>query len=221
MPPKKPPAGPEEVTLDDAVRAGRPVAPAKPVFNSLLTFDSGTVVAGGAYFVRGELRAACMFAPKAPSVAQRVSALTALVRDWVVRVYGFGDSGPAHVWIEFPEVYLHGPAAGKINPRDILWVAASAGAILGGVDSAKLEPEKITEALPKEWKHQMNPDAHNEMTWDALVPAERRIVLEASRRTPTEALLASAIRDMPPRQRPDHNVLDAVGLGLKKLQRIR
>ena len=106
--------------------------------------------------------------------------------------------GPAIVIIEVPRVY---PRGGKGDPNDLIDLAVLAGTIQGWYVSRA--PGIATRLVaPRTWKGTVPKPIHNERVLAALTPAERAL--------------------LPKRPRAktfDHNMLDAVGLGLFQLKR--
>lgn len=102
------------------------------------------------------------------------------------------DLHPVSLVIERPQVY----GGAKFDPNDLVGLAVVAGAAAGRFHMAK----NIDFPLPRMWKGQVPKDIHHERVLRALSIAERGQVPNT-----TKSL--------------QHNVLDAVGLGLWKIGR--
>jgi hypothetical protein len=106
---------------------------------------------------------------------------------------------PARVVIERPKIYPHGRQ--KARPEDIITLAVSAGE-WGGI--AKLRRCSVEYVEPFEWKGQLNKDVCHARARKRLTAEELVIV---------DAACAELAVDV------QHNVLDAVALGLWVVQR--
>lgn len=100
----------------------------------------------------------------------------------------------AHLIIEFPRIYPHGPRDRRSDPNDLLDVAGVAGAC------AALY-EHITWVFPQQWKGQVPKEVMNARVMKRLSPEELAAVKSVG------AL--------------DHNTYDAIGIGLHHLGRLR
>lgn len=107
------------------------------------------------------------------------------------------------VVLERPMIYP--PRRQKARPRDVITLALRAGEAAGlyarryGVEPEYFEPDV--------WKGgSIDKDVHHPRVWAALTDAEKRIVSMAAERIP---------------QRKQHNMLDAIGIGLFALGRNR
>lgn len=214
----------EEVDLKDAVRAGKPKAPAVPTRVELVTGDPGTLKAALAWFRHGRLVGAVLLRPpSAWPIGMRVANLRRLAAPWIrdmakrspryqqslktifhntvsqaQRQEHYLKAVKAYGIVEQPEVYRRGPhSLGSKHDRDTVWVGSAAGALM-----TALEPviEDLTTQNPKEWKDQREKKAHNQICRDALEDDEK-------------ALLGEIIWD--------DNVMDAIGIGLKELMRVQ
>ena len=96
-----------------------------------------------------------------------------------------------HIVIEEPTIYPHS----KANPAHIMALQLKVGELKGRFEMAGCSVELVQ---PRTWKHQVPKQVHNRRTLAAL--------------TPDEFALADGQR---------HDVIDAVGLGLWKLGRIK
>lgn len=96
--------------------------------------------------------------------------------------------------IEVPQVY-GGPQ--KEDPNDLIDLAVSAGRV---IQSARWS--EVTRYLPREWKGQTPKKIDNARTLKVLTPEERSVYDACG--------VAKSLR---------HNLLDAVGIGLRHLKR--
>jgi len=122
------------------------------------------------------------------------------VRDLWVDLTAFiqDDSGtllrPDEVVLEFPRIYPKGRGASDhIDPNDLLWVAAAAGAL------CTLGPSSTY--YPSDWKGQSKKEKTLRIVLQACTPAERAVIesVQGAKR---------------------HNAVDAVGIGMYHLKRI-
>lgn len=162
---------------------------------SLLCLDPAAGVSGAsgvAYFDGGILvDAAIIRRPDAPTDFMAWYRIARAVVEWST----FFD-GPDVFVAEWPFVY---PDEKKVNPnRDLL--------PLGGVVAhvSGMLPESVTRVvyLPREWKGSLQKKAFSDRIYSRLSPQERAVV---------DAVNPPSLR---------HNALDAVGLGLKYLNRL-
>lgn len=103
----------------------------------------------------------------------------------------------SHVAVEFPRVY---PGPQEENPNDLFPMAAQVGALLTvfGFD-------RVTLIEPKTWKGNVEKHAFNERILARLTPAE----------------LARVPKQKRARKHPyNHNMVDAIGIGLHHLGRL-
>lgn len=96
--------------------------------------------------------------------------------------------------VEFPRIYPKGPRDRRSDPNDLLDVAGVAGAVAALF-------ENVLWVFPQEWKGQVPKEVMNSRVKKRLTPEELRRI------TSVGAL--------------DHNTLDAVGIGLHLLGRLR
>lgn len=101
---------------------------------------------------------------------------------------------PDEFVLEVPQIYRFGKSKG--DPDDLIQLAAT-GAAVGAV----LRAQKATTYYPREWKGTVPGDVFVERIRGRLTPAERKAI------TPCAMSY-------------EHNVLDAVGLGLFRLGRL-
>lgn len=107
-------------------------------------------------------------------------------------------------------MYLTGPLAGKINPRDLMWVAASMGAFLAAMPPGV---QKTKELEPRDWKGNLDKVPGNMLALEALFPEEKL-------KLPRKGAVTLNKKGEPVPQ-DDDNLLDAVGIGLYYLTRMR
>lgn len=105
--------------------------------------------------------------------------------------------------IEVPRIYPHG--RGKGDPNDIVELALTAGEIRGHY---RAQGCRVVETHPRTWKGQVPKDIHHARVLAALAPEELRAL----------APLAKRVTKTHPHGF-DHNMLDAVALGLWFLKR--
>lgn len=98
--------------------------------------------------------------------------------------------------IELPVVYPHG---GKGDPNQLIGLAVFVGDLRGFYRRAGVD---VVLVKPRTWKGTVPKAIHNRRTLAALTPEERAILPKRPR-----------ARDF------DHNMIDAVGLGLWQLKR--
>lgn len=101
---------------------------------------------------------------------------------------------PKELAIEVPQVY---PGARKEDPNDLIDLAISAGVVIG----SNLWQD-VTLYRPREWKGQTPKQIDNARTLKVLTPEERSVYDGCD--------IAQGLR---------HNVLDAIGIGLRHLKR--
>lgn len=103
-------------------------------------------------------------------------------------------SRPDEVVLEFPRIYPKGRGASdNVDPNDLLWVAAVAGAL------CTLGPSVTY--YPSDWKGQSKKEKTLRIVLQACNPAERAVIesVQGAKR---------------------HNAVDAVGIGMYHLKRI-
>lgn len=126
-------------------------------------------------------------------------------------VKGFVFPG-AELAIEIPYIYPKGPQGKKegADPNDSIAVAYAAGLIAG-----LRQPRVIETYLPREWKKQIPKQIHHERIWNCLEGWEREVL-------PIETWERIQIGiNGGPYSWGGHNLLDAVGIGLVFLGRLR
>lgn len=101
--------------------------------------------------------------------------------------------------IERPQLYVFGRA--KADPNKVAQVT-----FIAGVTAGRTSHGKLFLPYPGEWKGQVPKSIHNERVLEVLEARERAIYDKESKAWP------ASLR---------HNILDAIGLGLWHLRRIR
>lgn len=99
-----------------------------------------------------------------------------------------------HLAIEVPQVY---PGMRREDPNDLIDLATSAGIVIGSAQWAS-----VTRYRPREWKGQTPKKIDHERTLKVLTAAERSVYDGCD--------VAQSLR---------HNILDAIGIGLRHLKR--
>jgi hypothetical protein len=191
---------PDEVTLEQAQSTINGPRRALNPPEALLCWDPGTLRAGLALFRRGDLAFAdAVVAPEGDGIGLRCVTIGRKLQDLLPEV--LKGVKRLEVFVEFPEVY---PAGGgvRVNPRDILWVSAAVGLLLASLPRG-IVVEAVHDVNPKQWKANLSKSAGNDVTLEALFP-EERVKLPKKR--------SGAY---------DDNMLDAVGMGLHKMKRMR
>lgn len=105
-----------------------------------------------------------------------------------------GEAPDLQVVLEFPRIYPKGRGeSDNIDPNDLLWVAAVAGAL------CTLGPSSTY--YPSDWKGQSKKEKTLRIVLQACNPAERAVIesVQGAKR---------------------HNAVDAVGIGMYHLKRI-
>lgn len=103
-------------------------------------------------------------------------------------------AAPAEVVLEFPRIYPKGRGqTDHVDPNDLLWVAAVAGAV------STLGPSRIY--YPSDWKGQSKKEKTLRLVLQACTPAERAVIEQV-------------------KGWKRHNAVDAVGIGMYHLKRI-
>ena len=98
------------------------------------------------------------------------------------------------VVLEFPRIYPKGRGqTDHVDPNDLLWVAAVAGAV------STLGPSRIY--YPSDWKGQSKKEKTLRLVLQACTPAERAVIEQV-------------------KGWKRHNAVDAVGIGMYHLKRI-
>lgn len=166
---------------------------------ALYAVDPGVRCLGGAFFGSGVLKRGWIVRnPKGDGSLSDHMRMVRLYRDSI-----FSDLAPGaakfdyfqscHLAIEVPQVYRASKQIGDQN--DLINLAIVAGGVAG-----LFEPELVFRYYPREWKAQVDPEVSNQRVLERLTPEE-----------------LEALEDVPASLR--HNMLDAVGIGLKRLGR--
>lgn len=160
--------------------------------SALLAVDPSLRCTGWAYFYEGQLEACGYIEP--PSHVSRIEAVRFVFNTFDIS--GHFDVVDETV-LEFPRIYPKGAQAKRtdhVDPNDLLWVAAVAGAV------AQIG-SKATTYYPSDWKGQTKKEKTLRLVFEACSPEERR-----------------AIERVTGHKR--HNAVDAVGIGMYHLKRI-
>jgi hypothetical protein len=193
----------EEVAFADARKANNGPRKPKKIVDKLVCIDPGTQRMGVAVFSNSYLEVSGVIVPDAKlQIAWRVQQIPMLLADWLGRHTSLSGR-MFDVLVEFPEVYATGR---KVNPRDVLWIAASVGAALAAIPTAR----RVYDENPKDWKANLRKENGNANTFEALFPKEKALLHTKRPGLPRE--VASSY---------DDNELDAIGMGLHFLERMR
>lgn len=165
---------------------------------TLVAFDPGLRGTGVAVFKDGMLTR-CAYV-KSPNLRGRGAKawrdMGLAVATWVFEGSPW-SSNPAEVAHEQMQVYRAGLQKG--NPNDLLELSG-----VCGWAAALLEPESVVSYLPRKWKGQVPKDVHH-----------RRIKAEMSEVEHDALHAAKCPASL------QHNILDAIGIGLFHLGRVR
>ena len=164
-----------------------------PKMTTIMSIDPGLRGCGVAFFCEG------------PSVLDRAMYVRNPVKigDDMMAIAEMGNAvaNEANRWghvdlivVEFPQVYAGSKSIG--DPRDLLTLAAIDGYICGLVSCVE-----VRRYLPREWKGQVDPDAMIARIQGRLSPEEKARV----------DLCCKSLQ---------HNIWDAVGIGLKACGRL-
>lgn len=154
--------------------------------STLLAVDPSLRGTGWAYFERGMLEKCGVL--EGSTDTTRIEAVRAIHAS--INVSG---KYPELV-IEFPRIYPKGRGeTDHVDPNDLLWVAAVAGAM------STLGPSKIY--YPSDWKGQSKKEKTLRLVLQACTPAERAVIEQV-------------------KGWKRHNAVDAVGIGMYHLKRI-
>jgi hypothetical protein len=190
----------------------------------LLSIDPGVQASAGALFDDGSALGAHLVAAGYDPTITYASGVTRTV------TVGLGGGGlecssivTAPTWscvCECPQVYsMAKPPADLVDVAIVVGQWKERTLVAGGT---------WTQVLPREWKGQHKKPPHHKRVWAALSAAEREIVSKAVGHSPEsiaayieKACVAIALHAKVTYSRHSHNVLDAVGIGLKTLGRIQ
>ncbi len=168
---------------------------------SILAVDPSLACTGWAVFDNGQLSSAGII-PTKPRLSYRDRLHE------VRKALPFSGGAPFDLLVlEWPQIYREKKQtkrdafgnARRTDPNDLLWVAAVAGIVLTTVHATDVLMQR-----PGDWKGQVPKSIHNARVIARLSPPER----EAFRRA-----------GLPKSQ--EHNAIDAIGLGLTALGRMR
>ena len=164
----------------------------------LISIDPGYKACGIAYFIDGNLEAASLVSvPSSSSIdpTEQFAKVGEAVADYV-RSVGVGKS--FDLAIEYPQQYARSPA-----PRESVQKLVG---VIGSISSA-LQAQtgglsvKVTSYTPQSWKGQVPKEIMNNRVLGRLLETELSCLPEYSKSKM-------------------HNVLDAIGIGLKHLKRL-
>ena len=174
------------------------------MMTNVLTLDPGLRAPGLAYFEAGKfVWATCVQADSGERGPRQWNLISRAVRRAMVSAApGWVQGGT--IVVEKPQVYPKGKGP-NANPDDLVELAAALGACVAALDDVVWPGVWVT-YLPREWKGQVPKDVHH-----------RRILKKLS--SEELELLHDCLEDVPESLR--HNAIDAVGIGLKYLRRIR
>lgn len=161
----------------------------------LFACDPGTQVAGLAAFRDKRLVAAWRVKSSGDTPEARVRSAVAQTLALISHGVPRDPVEPVGGICEMPQVYKHGPGA-QVDPDNILLLTLVVGGVLCG--SAPLEWRLIK---PAAWKGQVPKKVMNARVLGKLDDDERELVRTQANN--------------------DHNTVDAVGLGLHALSRLR
>lgn len=114
----------------------------------------------------------------------------------------FGGENSREVVVEIPRIYPHG---GKGDQNDIIELALAAGIVLGHFWHLGVV---ITRVHPRRWKGTVPKEIHHARVIDELEPYERLVLGEPKKKTKANP------------HGFDNNMLDAIGLGLWRMERM-
>ena len=165
--------------------------------NNLLTLDPGLRDPGVARFIDGKLQwATCVRKDTGKRGPEQWQAIAHAVARAVPMI---GAEEGTFLVVEKPQVY------GGKHPDDLIELSASLGACVSAI-SETLWMEGYKAYFPREWKGQVPKTVHHRRIRKKLTGEENAIL---------DRCLAKVVVSL------QHNVLDAVGLGMFHLRRIR
>ena len=203
----------EDVSFEDVQKANNgPQMPKKLKAEEVWVCDPGSTRMGVAVFLSGKLYLPGVVAASGDDVGLRVGQVGAGVRQFYDRALAKRPA-PKNVVVvvERPKVYLTGPMAQKVNPRDLMWTAAAMGAFLANIPLACVK--EVVELEPADWKGNIDKVPGNIMTLEALFDDEKKKLPRGGE------MRVAKNGDQTPYD--DNNLLDAVGIGLYYLTRMR
>ena len=160
---------------------------------SVLAVDPGTHSTGWARFEGGTMVAAGVALGGTGAQPARVVATAR-----AVELANGSPTGLDELVVEYPQVHKYGSAA-KADPDDLLALALVAGAVLQTYPDARARLVR-----PAQWKGQVPKAVMGRRVMEHLTPPERGVV---------DAVAMA--------HKPDHNMLDAIGIGLWHLGRLK
>ena len=158
---------------------------------SLLAVDPSLRGTGWALFENGILSRCGVL--EGPTNMTRIEAVSVLSRAAAAQVLATVQN--AEVVLEFPRIYPKGRGeTDHVDPNDLLWVAAVAGAFAAQANTVK-------SYYPSDWKGQSKKEKTLRLVLQACTPAERAVIEQV-------------------KGWKRHNAVDAVGIGMYHLKRI-
>jgi hypothetical protein len=109
--------------------------------------------------------------------------------------------GIKRLTVEYQQIYMRGKARTK-NPKDVLVLTLQGGLVIGGL-GMMVDIDRTDAREPAAWKGQVPKDKMNGRVLEALHPEEHAVLAALGR------------------LKHNHNILDAVGVGLEDLHRLR
>lgn len=177
---------------------GERAAASGVVVSVLLSVDPGVRGCGAAIFFRNLLMAAAYVKnPVKPGPIECVKSVAFTVKGWVTAraVANLNrDEEVSRLVLEFPQTY--GGRAARGDANDLFPLAAIDGAL-----AALFPRAEVTSYFPREWKSNIDPDVLIKRIESRLTPEEHARV-----ELPAKSL--------------QHNVFDAIGIGLAFLGRL-
>lgn len=178
----------------------------------LISIDPGSTAPGLSWFRHGELRAAATLKVKGDASARILKVADAAV-EWIIATLPgdiVTDNSGIDLVCEWPKIYPNNKAkrGRRVNPADIIVLAAAAGAILGGIATSKVGPliMSLDRPEPAEWIGQI-PKGEGKTD---------------PRDSPRGHLIASCLTpDELARLPLEHDAYDSAGLGLWKRGRLK
>src|SRR5574343_905233 len=161
--------------------------------NHLLAVDPSLRGTGWALFENEVLTRCGVF--EGPPGMSRIEGVSALMKAAAAQL--FVTVNNAEVVLEFPRIYPKGAQERRtdhVDPNDLLWVAAVAGAFAAQANTVK-------SYYPSDWKGQSKKEKTLRLVLQACTPAERAVIERVT-------------------GHKRHNAVDAVGIGMYHLKRI-
>ena len=166
------------------------------MYNNLISFDCGLSYVGAALFdVEQKKMLDCYYIETSVDSREDAEQTADLIKKIFLTFEPFLEN--TLIVVEYPEQYTHTPA-----PRSsVQGLACTAGGI---VSLLKKDTNKVEFVLPK--------------TWKAQVPKEIMLERIVSKLSDDEKALLESKKYIKSKK---HNVIDAIGVGLYKLSRLR